>query len=86
MELYYSYLKKGFSKSTALQKAQLEYLQNDDISSPASRLPFYWAAWTHIGNDEVLSFPTNKNYGIYFLVAMLLAVIIIAFRFKMNRH
>ncbi|WP_156168902.1 CHAT domain-containing protein [Kordia jejudonensis] len=69
MTLYYKNLQQGFSKSVALQQAQLEYLENDEISSPASRLPFYWAAWTHIGNNDSITFKSQNKYTIYYLIA-----------------
>ncbi len=52
MKLYYSFLKEGMPKDVALQRAQLEYLNNDKISSPAFRLPVYWAAWMTIGQSD----------------------------------
>jgi CHAT domain-containing protein len=69
MKSYYAYLQQGYSKNKALQKAQLEYLENDEISSPARRLPFYWAAWTHIGDDIPIA--TKKTpYYIYLIVVL----------------
>ncbi len=60
MELYYSFLKAGDPKDIALQKAQLEYLKNDKLSSPAFRLPVYWAAWVSMGeNGAVFEVPLS---------------------------
>ncbi|AXG71592.1 CHAT domain protein [Kordia sp. SMS9] len=70
MKLYYTYLQQGFSKNVALQKAQIEYVENDEISSPASRLPFYWSAWTHIGDDALITFKQKNNTTHYFLIAL----------------
>lgn len=75
MKLYYTYLKQGHSKSVALQKAQLEYVENDAISSPTSRIPFYWSAWTHIGaNDPIIFKQKNKFPKILFFVLLLLVL------------
>lgn len=83
MKLYYSNLKQGLSKSAALQKAQLEYVENDEISSPASRLPFYWAAWTHIGTNDAVEFEQQNNHGyLLFLLLSLLLFIDWIFWFK----
>lgn len=68
MKLYYTYLQNGHSKNSALQKAQIEYFENDEISSPASRLPFYWSTWTHIGDDASISFKQNSNFSTYLIV------------------
>lgn len=54
MELYYAFLQEGLDKDIALQKAQMEYLTNEEISSPAFRLPAYWAAWVSIGEKEAV--------------------------------
>ncbi|WP_298420422.1 CHAT domain-containing tetratricopeptide repeat protein [uncultured Kordia sp.] len=87
MKLYYTNLKQGMSKSVALQKAQLEYLQNDEISSPASRLPFYWAAWTHIGMDEAITFQPENNYINYFTIAFIcILVFAVVLWFKKTRQ
>lgn len=54
MTLFYSNLKDGMPKSKAMQKAQIEYLTNDDISSPTIRSPFFWASWAIYGDDQPL--------------------------------
>ncbi|MEO1259924.1 MAG: CHAT domain-containing tetratricopeptide repeat protein [Bacteroidota bacterium] len=51
MLLFYQNLKAGMPKDQAMQRAQLEFLQNDDISSPAFRQPVYWAAWMVVGDN-----------------------------------
>lgn len=75
VELYYQFLKKGMSKDIALQQAQLAYLQDDAISSPAFRMPIYWAAWMPIGDVEAIYSPEGwRGYyviGGIFLVLLL---------------
>ncbi|MEM9823007.1 MAG: CHAT domain-containing tetratricopeptide repeat protein [Bacteroidota bacterium] len=73
MELYYAYLKRGWAKDRALQQAQLDYLQNDQISSPAFRHPVYWAAWMPIGDVEPLSY-SGQNGWYYFLAILVFVV------------
>lgn len=75
MKLYYTYLQKGHTKNSALQKAQIEYFQNDEISSPASRLPFYWAAWTHIGDNNNIHFE-SENHLFYFVLVLLIILVL----------
>lgn len=70
MKLYYTYLQEGHSKNSALQQAQIEYFENDEISSPASRLPFYWSAWTHIGDNSIIEFKQQNNFTNYVLITL----------------
>ena len=75
MKLYYENLQKGHPKNVALQKAQIAYFENDEISSPASRLPFYWSAWIHIGDETPIHFEQPKNNNL--LLLLMLAIVII---------
>ncbi|MEM6720708.1 MAG: CHAT domain-containing protein [Bacteroidota bacterium] len=77
MKLYYSYLKKGHPKHIALQKAQISYVEDDDISSPASRLPFYWSAWTHIGEDTSITFKQESGFSTYLIILLFVICIFI---------
>ncbi|MEM6686660.1 MAG: CHAT domain-containing protein [Bacteroidota bacterium] len=79
MKLYYTYLQDGFPKHVALQKAQISYAENDEISSPASRLPFYWSAWTHIGDATSVSFKQKKGFSSYVILLFFLVYILIDF-------
>ena len=77
MELYYGFLKEGMPKDIALQQAQMTYLQNDEVSSPAFRLPVYWAAWMPIGDTAAVSRPARDSYGwiLLLLVALILGAV-----------
>ena len=74
MLLYYQFLKEGKTKDVALQKAQLEFLKNDHISSPVFRLPVYWAAWMPVGDNREIYVEKTSNhfYSLLFLIATLL--------------
>lgn len=48
-------LKAGYSVSKALQKAKIQYLENRSVG-PFQKAPFYWAALSHWGKDQSLSF------------------------------
>lgn len=48
-DYFYNYLKKGFSKDEALQKAKLEYLQN---ANGRMMDPKYWAGLTIMGDMD----------------------------------
>ena len=68
MKLYYEYLKQGYRKSRALQKAQLEYLENDEFSGPSLRLPVYWASWMIVGNNDPI--PEMKGSSVFSYVLL----------------
>ena len=76
MVLYYNYLKQGNTKAFALQKAQLDYLQSDAISSPAFRLPIYWASWVTIG-DNTSVFEAKKEFNFLYVVAFIFFLILL---------
>ena len=84
---YYRFLKKGFTKDRAMQLAQLEYLSNDKLSSPAFRKPVYWAAWTVIGDQSAYNvksgLPSIWRYVILCLFALLS---FLAFRKRSNKN
>ena len=57
MESFYDHLRQGKTKSEALRLAKLEYLTNDQLSSPVFRIPAYWAAFILVGSDEAIQLP-----------------------------
>lgn len=70
-KLYY-YLQKGFAKDEALQKAKLDYL-NDDTIAPNFKTPNFWAHLILVGDASPLSKNSRLNYwyilaGIAFLL------------------
>ncbi len=72
---FYQYLKKGESKSAALQHAKLDYLKTE--TNPAKRHPYYWAGFIVVGDNSPL-----KNIGYVYhtkdLILPLLLLVIIA--------
>ena len=59
MSLFYANLNSGMTKSRALQLAQMEYLTNDEISSPSGRQPFYWSPWVLYGNNDQIEYQSE---------------------------
>ena len=53
--LYLKYLKKGFQKHKALQKAKQIYLEKNDDG------PWFWGNFVLIGNKSALNFKENKT-------------------------
>ncbi len=56
MLLFYKNLKKGMSKSKALQQAKLQYLANANINRMD---PFYWAGFYLVGDSTPIHFTNN---------------------------
>ena len=78
MIAFYKYLKKGQSKSTALQNAKLDYLKN--TIAVEQQHPYYWAGFILSGNND----PINLDMGwrikpllLFFLLGIFLFWILI---------
>lgn len=56
MKQFYQHLQAGLPKAEALQQAKLDYLSDDELSSPAYRIPAYWGAFILVGNDAPIVF------------------------------
>ncbi|MEL6561815.1 MAG: CHAT domain-containing protein [Bacteroidota bacterium] len=84
MKDFYVNLKKGFSKSESLRRAQLNYLQN----APAERShPYYWGNFFILGDDSSVSINDSSSFKLYFIVSIALLISIAAFlifRKKLN--
>ena len=71
MKAFYQNLRKGLSKSQALQKAKLSYLNDDQLSSPAYRIPAYWGALIVVGDEQPMVFEAAGVTWWYWLVGLL---------------
>ncbi|MBE7170761.1 MAG: CHAT domain-containing protein [Williamsia sp.] len=72
MKQVHVYLKKGLPKDEALQKAKIDYLENDGIDT-RYKTPAYWAHLVLIGNSEPIVSRTLLPYillGLGILVAV----------------
>jgi CHAT domain-containing protein len=73
---FYENLKNGETKSVALQKAKLEYINttnNDKLSHP-----YYWAGFVLYGTDDPIYSPSNT---LYIAIGIILFLIILIFLF-----
>lgn len=70
MKYYYEYLKKGKSKSDALRKAKLKFLENAD---PLKSHPYFWSGYVVIGNHDSLFQNRTRTYLLIF--ALVLSVV-----------
>lgn len=72
MILFYEYLSKGMTKSKALRKAKLSYLESTD---PTRIHPFFWGAFVVVGDDQPVF--RNQNNFVTILVTVLLFMILL---------
>lgn len=84
MQYFYKYLNEGKSKSEALQRAKLDFLEH---SEKLTAHPHYWASYMVIGDISPL--PSFSNRNMYFfqvsLFTFILSFIVIA-GFLILRH
>ncbi len=78
MSDFYTNLKGGQSKSTALRNAKLSFLQHQNNEEAH---PFYWAAFIQIGNPKLIELQSNlwKTWVGGFSVLGFVALIIFSF-------
>jgi CHAT domain-containing protein len=77
---FYRYLKKGYPKDQALQKAKLDFIYHH---AQLLSHPFYWSAYQCIGDSSPLCNPAKKY--IYILISVGIAVIIFILTLRYNR-
>ncbi|HEX2974605.1 MAG TPA: CHAT domain-containing tetratricopeptide repeat protein [Bacteroidales bacterium] len=80
IKLFYHYLSKGMSKDKALRKAKLEFMKE---SSPAFSNPYYWAAYTILGDNSPVR--KKKDWNYYAGGAALLTVVSLIVYFNRRR-
>ncbi len=87
MELFYSNLKEGISKSKALRQAQIEYLTNETYGTPRTKSPFFWSSWAIYGDNAPIpeingSLFAIDNKWMFILIGSALVFLIFFFRVK----
>ena len=75
VEKFYAYLKEGYKKNVALQKAKLDYLENSDNLKAN---PYFWAGFVNIGNTDPLSI-ANKDYTYFYWLGGFILLMIFFF-------
>jgi CHAT domain-containing protein len=76
---FYEYLKEGENKSSALQKAKINYLNNTKVEK--LRHPYYWAGFVLYGDDAAVV-DTSNIWIIYLLGIIILVIVLVVFRRK----
>lgn len=73
MALFYTNLKQGMDKGTALHKAKLTYIQTEDLAAP-----YFWAAFIPAGNMYAIDFNIrSQNY--YLVTVSLVFLLLLAY-------
>lgn len=75
---FYNELYKGQTKTTALRKAKLKYIQE---AKRANQHPYYWAAFVQIGNYDPIEISSWNSYFTYAFI-LLAFVFLIFLRIK----
>ncbi|MEW7290982.1 CHAT domain-containing protein [Aquimarina sp. 2304DJ70-9] len=85
MTYFYTNLKKGMTKSKALQQAKLKYINTADSFLSA---PFYWGGFYLVGDASPIQFKSNANLywtiGLFILGILVLSLLIYTRKWKKN--
>ncbi len=75
MPHFYELLKRGLPKDMALQQAKLAYLQDDNLSTPSTRLPGFWGPAIIIGDTAPIKLSSTRwKRPILLLVMAILSI------------
>jgi len=77
---FYSKLKEGLPKDEALQATKIDFMTDDDLSSPLYRSPAYWSAWVIYGDTQ--SIRKSKSWMMYFGLGILLLGILFFLKYR----
>lgn len=75
MKLFYTNLKDGMDKATALQQAKISYLKDADVFRSD---PFYWGSFYLVGETTPLSLGSS-NWALYTFLGVLFIVVLLFF-------
>jgi CHAT domain-containing protein len=84
-EKFNQYLSEGMNKDEALQKAKLDFIQNNQGTEKL--LPYYWANMILIGNTDAVNLSSSHHYAVWVTAAILLMAIawIVLYRRKKKK-
>ena len=79
---FYSFLKKGQTKSLALKNAKLKYLKS--TKDPNLKHPYYWAGFIVTGDVSAIASPSQSNtiYVALLVIAGLFVLLFLGKRFR----
>lgn len=76
---FYSFLKRGESKSRALYHAKLKYLKNHSQSEIS---PYYWSSFILIGDDGKINLINSHSHLYITMVIVVLGIFLLVFILK----
>lgn len=80
MVRFYSKLKAGMEKDEALRATKIDFMTDDNLSSPLYRSPVYWSAWVIYGDTQSIS---ASNTGlIYFGIGLFFFCMLLFIKYR----
>lgn len=79
---YYQYLHEGAANDIALQQSKIDYLNQ---ASKLNSLPYFWAAYTIVG-DNNLKIETKGKFNYFFLLVLLPILLLLLRKTKRKRE
>ncbi len=80
MKYFYKFLSEGQTKSQALRKAKIKFINKVDPN------PYYWAAFTLSGNSSSIEFENDTNNYIYLIGSLILIFILFGYQLNKKRY
>ena len=80
MVRFYSKLKEGMPKNEALQATKIDFMTDDNLSSPLYRSPAYWSAWVIYGDTS--SIKKTVNWKAYLGIGVLFLGILFLIKYR----
>ena len=77
---FYSKLKSGMQKDEALRATKLDFMSNDDLSSPLYRSPAYWSAWVIYGDTNAIN--NSRNEMLYLGIGLFCFCLLLVIKFS----
>ncbi len=84
MQSFYQYLDQGITKSEALRKAKLEYLDNTD--DPNFREPYHWAGFVVYGENRPVELISNTKKKDWWIFPLVFIPILMGFLFLLRKN
>jgi CHAT domain-containing protein/tetratricopeptide (TPR) repeat protein len=80
MQEFYKYLKEGKSKSEALRRAKLDFINNYSAN------PYYWSAFVLSGNSSAIEFEySSTNVFVYYILGLIIIGVLFSLFFKRKK-
>lgn len=80
MTSFHQYLKEGYTKSSAMRQAKLDFLESSDRTHP-----YFWAAFMTIGDDSPISGQTIPTWLYAMAIMAIISVGLIALKKRNNQ-